>query len=134
MKIYTSYFGNHRNYRQCGIPISIAYYYPSDYNYKKFKNFVSSKEILYLSWEKFTPIYQKILSRLNPDIILAKLEKLSRGQDIVLLCWEKDPSHCHRTLVADWLQEHTGTFINEVGKFYPFGDGVDIPPLIIPDF
>lgn len=46
-------------------------------------------------------IYQKHLATLEAKAELAELAELVRsGQRVCLLCFEHDPAHCHRTMVA----------------------------------
>ena len=44
---------------------------------------------------------EEILSVLDPDNVLADLGALTTEDDIILLCFEKDRSHCHRGLIAE---------------------------------
>ena len=48
--------------------------------------------------EDYKSAYAAILARLNPKEIAAGMD------GCVLLCWERDPKECHRSLVADWLR------------------------------
>ena len=50
---------------------------------------------------------------MNPVDVYNKLEELSCGQDIVLVCYEKSGDFCHRYLVADWLSKNLGIEVKE---------------------
>ena len=54
--------------------------------------------------------YHAILKHLNP---LKVAEDLSHK---ILCCWEKEPKHCHRRMVARWLKTNLGIVVVEVGK------------------
>ena len=58
---------------------------------------------------------EEILANLDPDTVLRELESLGAGHDIVLLCFEKDRTHCHRGLVAEWFHEIRGITVPERG-------------------
>ncbi len=61
-------------------------------------------------FEKYKREYWKILSRLDPEDVYREL-----GEDAVLLCWEKDPTNCHRRIVAEWFKETLGIDVPELG-------------------
>ena len=53
---------------------------------------------------KWAPEYKKQLAGLEVSRVIKGLEWMNNeGEDIVLLCWERDEKDCHRQLVADWL-------------------------------
>jgi hypothetical protein len=59
---------------------------------------------------------QEILDVLDPDKVLRDLRVEKAGHDIVLLCFEKDRTHCHRGLVAEWFLETKGITVPELGE------------------
>ena len=109
--IYTSYFSSKKYNKEDGISIA---------RYNKFWD-GETYPLLYpsvnlLAWWKSLPkeeqlkdeninqycqaYYEEILIRLNPHMVVAKLE----GK--VLLCYEKSEDFCHRHLVAAWLRRY----------------------------
>jgi uncharacterized protein YeaO (DUF488 family) len=51
-------------------------------------------------------VYQRHLATLEAKAELAELvELVQSGQRVCLLCFEHDPAHCHRTMVAAALAE-----------------------------
>jgi len=46
------------------------------------------------------------LSKLDPVSVVEELKTKSQGQPVVLLCYEKSGSFCHRHLVAEWLNKY----------------------------
>jgi hypothetical protein len=58
----------------------------------------------------------EVLSVLDPDMVIRDLETLCPGHDSILLCFERDPAHCHRRLVAAWLYDMRGIHIPELGQ------------------
>lgn len=47
-----------------------------------------------------------ILDAQNADNLIARILRLSQGKDVALLCYEKDPLECHRSILAQWLTQH----------------------------
>lgn len=120
MKIYTSYFANLKNISSNIEPISICVKPPESYRGKQLKNLAPSYGIL-SQYKRIRDIelyknrfYNEILNKLNPLFVYSRLSILSEGRDIVLLCYEKSNSFCHRHLVADWLSEKLNIVIEEL--------------------
>jgi len=68
-------------------------------------------------WEVFRQRYRdEVLAGLDPDAVLRELEELVPGRDIIMLCFEKERTHCHRGLVAEWFYETKGIRVPEVGE------------------
>ena len=63
-------------------------------------------------------LYGAQLAALDARQTCAKLEDLSKGRDIALLCYEKphiDEDWCHRGLIAAWLHSEIGIKVHEWG-------------------
>jgi hypothetical protein len=64
---------------------------------------------------------QRYLARLEPRAgrIVADLARIARqhpGEQLVLLCFEDvSKDECHRTWLAEWLEEHYGIEVPELG-------------------
>ena len=119
-KILTSYFAkiNKMDFR-ISEPVSIARFTPKWYIGEKCLELAPSAEILLAykedeDWEKFKKHYLEELSRLNPHEIHRKLQKLGRGKNVVLLCFEKDHFKCHRSICAKWLRDKLGISVQEL--------------------
>ena len=67
-----------------------------------------------LNCRKFKRKYLEQLERLDPEKVLNDLETMSRGKDVVLVCFEKDNTHCHRSLCAKWLRDNLGICAREL--------------------
>jgi uncharacterized protein (DUF488 family) len=52
---------------------------------------------------KFHRIYLRHLNTTGAEIALKKLAELAASQATCLLCFEREPSECHRTLIASEL-------------------------------
>jgi len=61
-----------------------------------------------LPFDDYRAEYLKALSHLDPLQIWQDL------QDCTLLCFEKDPSQCHRRIVAEWLEKSVSVTIPEL--------------------
>ena len=119
MKIYTSYYA-----KCCRIPhtitrISIAGKAPAGYRGIEYKVLAPKKEF-FMKWKEnhdnnyyIKCFNEQVLSHLNPVDVYNKLEGLSCGHDIVLVCYEKSGDFCHRYLVADWLFKNLGIELKE---------------------
>lgn len=61
--------------------------------------------------------FAEVLGPLDPRQVLTDIAKLANGETPFLLCFEKIPLHdnnwCHRTMVAEWLNEHTDAEVME---------------------
>jgi len=105
----TSYFAKHRGSNGINIAIkpapgfegpSYPPLYPMWGFLKKYKQ--DGDEAAYT--EEY---HKKVLAFLDPHKVYNDLK------DNTLLCWEKSGSFCHRRIVADWIQEHTGHKVEE---------------------
>lgn len=108
MKIYTGYYANIKTYREkelCPIAISLGVppWVPGLPNCRSLNPL---KHMLKMEREEYEPLYNSILKGLDCKELVAKLETISGGKDVVLLCFEKPSDFCHRQLVAAWLTEN----------------------------
>ena len=56
-------------------------------------------------WDELRAVFAEHMETLAAQTDLEALAELVRsGRRVCLLCYEHDPAHCHRTLVADALQ------------------------------
>lgn len=111
-QIYTASFFNREDYN--GVCFSAANSYPKglEYEYGNLESFkppwglVNRFKNDKLTWEEYTEHYIKHLNKVdtNKDIKTIK-NILKSGQDVTLLCWERNTGYCHRRLLADWLSE-----------------------------
>lgn len=76
---------------------------------------IKTYQVLAPSWKlvnresySYEQYYEEVLKRLDPLKVAEHLD----GK--ILLCWEKDPTHCHRRYVARWLQENLGIEVPEL--------------------
>jgi len=56
-----------------------------------------------ISWERFTTEYKKSLN--GKERLLRELADESRSSTITLLCTDKDPTRCHRSLLKSAIEE-----------------------------
>jgi hypothetical protein len=88
--------------------------------YRMYRDLAPTKDILYGSKDEATyriRFFGEVLARLDPQKVLSDLEARSEEGLAVLLCFEKPPLHaknwCHRTMVAEWIQDTTGVAVEE---------------------
>lgn len=69
-----------------------------------------------LSTAQFRARYYKRLDNYGVQKIHKVLKAISKendGKALVLLCFEKDPAECHRSLFARWWERNTGQHVPE---------------------
>jgi uncharacterized protein YeaO (DUF488 family) len=110
MKVYTSYFANLKKVPKDAVAISICAKAPDWYKGEQYKRLAPSYSLL-TAWKAthdermYVSIYDSFLKGLSQQEILKDLSLISRGKDVVLVCFEKSGSFCHRNLVLNWLKE-----------------------------
>ena len=119
MKIYTSYYAKARKIPDNIVRISIAGKAPAGYTGLEYKK-IAPKIGFFLEWKKnkdneyYIEHYNtEVLANLNAEQVYLDLERLSNGNDCVLLCYEKSTDFCHRHLVADWLLHELSIEVKE---------------------
>ena len=116
MKIYTSYFGNYKNFPDNVKVIQIARMpvkngsahwielAPSEKLLKAYKNNQIDKYVYSIKYkEELTNKFG------SPEQCLKWLEARGGGQDLLLCCYEAPGDFCHRHVLTEWLG--TGTEI-----------------------
>jgi uncharacterized protein (DUF488 family) len=58
--------------------------------------------------ERMVPIYRAHIAGDRQQAELAQAISLARTDRVCLLCFERDPAHCHRRLVAEMIVQQTG--------------------------
>ena len=110
--IYTTYFANLRNLPDYIEPISIAAKPPRGWSGKEYRPLAPPKDVLnkYMRDKNeadYIREYRKrVLDFRDPDCTVRGLHKLTRKDNIALVCYERPEAFCHRHLVTDWLNEH----------------------------
>ena len=110
----TSYFA--RAAKEPGA-VSIARFPPKWYTGARYLPLAPTAGMLKITdWDEYRLRYKdEILSVLDPEEVLRDLGANGSDHDILLLCFEKERAHCHRGLVAVWLQETWGIWVPELG-------------------
>ena len=129
MTVYTSYFSSPKVKQFDGYKISIARYgsivafnsiilAPPESILREYKN---EK----IDFEVYKKLYLMQLEEAGIEAIKKQFQDMLKtvenfigkdnaDKDIVLLCYEKNPKECHRSIFADWWQEKTGEIIKEL--------------------
>ncbi len=119
-RIYTSYFHNIENTVN---PVSIARNEPKWFKhsqlFQSYKRIAPSWSLLgkaksgKINFSEYVQLYHtSVLEHLSPIEVLAELNALF-GQEMTLLCWEKNCFICHRRLFAKWLMKSIDLYIPE---------------------
>jgi len=115
--IYTSYFGQMKNFPEDAIPIAICGGIPNWYEGAWYKK-LAPKWKFFSEWKEnhdndfyIEHFQEEVLDQLSPGQVLLDLSQIANKRtysgkptrDIILLCYEKPGEFCHRHLVADWI-------------------------------
>lgn len=117
MKIYTSYFGNHRQLERKNIMMmAVSLSVPTGFKGPRLPELTPTQNILLMknapgNYRKYYRMF--ILDRLNAQEIVEKIQRIGQGRDVALCCYEKPGRFCHRQLIAEWLNKKTGVNIVE---------------------
>lgn len=100
--------------------VSISRFPPMWFNGPKCLSLAPSCDLLKayhdgLSWSSYVSRYQsEVLDRVDVRSVLADIAKECHGRDMVLCCYEYSPVHCHRSLVAGYVQALYGYSIKDI--------------------
>lgn len=121
MRVFTTYFGNLRNLDKNTVPVAVCQWRPRGWHGDRLAYLAPTEEILTEyrktnNWKQFVKRYKsEVLDKLDPDEVVADLHECSRGiYDVALVCYEKAPFMCHRSLLANWLMENCNICAREI--------------------
>jgi len=57
------------------------------------------------NWELFRSIYAKVIKSTEAQEALDQIVTLANGKKVCLLCYERDPSTCHRKIITHTLKD-----------------------------
>lgn len=112
--IYTSYFGQIKNFPDNFEPICVARWKPKWYTGRAMIALAPSDRLL--RWwrasnkdeqaqEKYKRQYMQMLNQYSPVVVVNTLKAIADNKIPVLICFEKD-GFCHRHLIAEWFNQH----------------------------
>lgn len=81
-----------------------------------------------LTGDEFTDAYRARLEKAGVDEIRAELSEIHLtylGKPLALLCFEKDPKDCHRSIFAEWWETQTGESVTELDLATSNGKGAN---------
>lgn len=121
--IYTTYFGklNSRDFDKAKFtPIAICAKPPEGWAGKCFSSLAPHYDF-FVQYKKdgkfptFSEHYNaEVLAKLDPSFVWHQLLLMAdAGRSPVMVCYEKNPAACHRSLVAAWLRQN-GFEVEEV--------------------
>lgn len=64
--------------------------------------------------ERMVPIFREHMRGDQALAELAQATELARTERVCLLCFERDPAHCHRRLVAEMITAETGQGVSDL--------------------
>lgn len=127
--IYTGYYGAVNKYLNI-YPnfalVAISGKPPINWKYYHFKKFAPSYSIWKEYHDSTLPLNDKInkytyrfnteiLNNLNKDTILLDLyNTVNQNQNLILLCYEKPNTFCHRHLIANYLLKEFNLNVTEI--------------------
>ena len=60
-----------------------------------------------ITWEQYEKRYNnRLLGDLADEWVFDVIQDLKAGIQVLLICYEKDPNHCHRRLLAEWIENY----------------------------
>ena len=87
--------------------VAICLSVPRGWTGKRDRRLAPTQELFAKGNYTYREYKRDVLAALDPHQILAAYK------DSVLLCWEGDPTNCHRRMVARWIEESTGVVVPE---------------------
>ena len=112
--LYTTYFSNLQYIQKDDVVMVITLYPPKwlDQNkYPVIEYFAPSPELFEsfhnrkdISFDEFEEQFIRETLENNPKIV--DLVNLSKVVNVILVCYEKDGTSCHRQIIARWLKKH----------------------------
>jgi hypothetical protein len=128
LKLYTSRWSNRALEGADVVAVGISRgtpRLPVRYRYRRIRELEPDGWMLGLADdEKFERAYLRKLDRLGAERIEALLRTISEeegGKDLALLCYERDPAECHRSMFSRWWRERTGEVVEELPGTGPTG-------------
>ena len=115
--IYTTYYANLKNIPKDavvyaisnGVPagVAIPHFWQAVPIWGDVQNYKQTGD-----WEQFKSQYLKLLELRDRA---AWAELINSDKDVILVCYEKYPTRCHRSILAEWLNKHYGLGVKELG-------------------
>lgn len=100
--IFTSYYGQLRNLAKSGItPIAISRSVPAGFAGRRIMELTPTWAMLKMSDADYDRCFEEMLTKVDRDALVKSFD----GQNVALMCWEKDINDCHRKRVGEWLRE-----------------------------
>lgn len=100
--------------------VSIARWVPrgTPAGFRVYRHLNPTAPMLKMARADYEPLYQAILSKLDPRQVADDLHRLTDPHEPVLLCWERPPftqsNWCHRRMVAKWFERGLGVEVAEM--------------------
>lgn len=114
MALYSTYISNIKNLtdEEQSKVLNIARFFKSD-KFRKDIRLSPSDELLkmykagIIDWDEFETEFKIQMSGGLTLIALRELYKrLKSGEDIILVCYEKDYTYCHRRLIGEFMMQY----------------------------
>lgn len=120
MKVYTTYFARVSRLPDTIVPVAICLF-PPDWWQGQTCRQLAPVQTLFLHYkathdfENFAQRYiMTTLRNTTFPYIWNYLERCSNSKDVALVCFEKNPHECHRSIVAEWFK-YNGVEVTEWG-------------------
>lgn len=137
MRLYTSRWQNRRLEKQDVVAVGISRgtpKFPVRYRYRRLPDLYPDGWMFGIEDDtRFNEAYRKKLDRIGVNRITVQFERISReegGRPLVLLCYETDPTQCHRSAFAEWWEARTGQAVPELESCGRSHKGPDAQPTL----
>lgn len=137
IEIYTGYYANIRKYvaggcALVGISVGTPSHLKGNADIAWRRTLAPTYPMIRIEDEaEYTRLYRRfILGRLDPMAEIEAVRSLARQRRLgraVLLCYEKPPKFCHRSLVAEWMNATGAVCVREYGCAAPEHQGRSRP-------
>lgn len=111
--LYSTYISNIKNLseeQQSNI-LNIARFFKSE-KFKKDMRLCPSYELLQayktgnIDWDDFEHAFKEQMKSGQTLIALRELYTICKTNDVILVCYEKDYTYCHRRLIGEFLEQY----------------------------
>ena len=129
IEIYTGYYANIRKYMAggcalVGISVGTPSYLKGNTLVTWRRGLAPSYALVHVEDEReYTRRYRsEVLARLDVHEEIEAVKRIARAQGkrrVVLMCYEKPPRFCHRSLVAEWMNATGEVRVTEYGFVGP---------------
>lgn len=110
MEIYTTYFARVASLPSTIEPVAICLFPVQGWNHHVCRQLAPIQVVFTRykqshNFEEFAEDFiETTLSNVTFEGVMRRLTEYADGKDVALVCYEKNPYECHRSIVAEWFR------------------------------